>query len=34
MHSGTGRIVNAVDDDIPKSFVRSFSDISCIDNIL
>ena len=33
MYSGAGRIANAVDDNISKSFTRSFIDTSCIDNI-
>ena len=32
MYSGAGRIANAVDDDVPKSFTRSFID-TCIDSI-
>ena len=33
MCSGSGRIANAVDDNVPKSFARSFIDTSYIDNI-
>ena len=33
MYNGAGRIANAVDDNVPKSFARSFIDTSCIDNI-
>ena len=33
MCSGSGRIVNAVDDNVPKSFARSFIDTSYVDNI-
>ena len=33
MHSVAGRIANAADDNVPKSFARSCIDSSCIDNI-
>ena len=33
MYSGAGRIANAVDDNVPKSFARSFIDTSYGDNI-
>ena len=29
MYHGTGRIANAVDDSVPKSFAKSFIDTSC-----
>ena len=33
MYNGAGRIANAVDDNVPKSFARSFIDTSCVDKI-
>ena len=33
MYSVAGRAANAVDDNVPKSFARSFIDTSCIENI-
>ena len=33
MYSGAGRIANAVGDNVPKSFARSFIDTSYVDNI-
>ena len=33
MYNGAGRIANAVDDNVPKSFVKSVIDLSCINNI-
>ena len=32
MYSGAGKIDNAVNDNFPKSFARSFIDTSCTDN--
>ena len=33
MYNRAGRIANAVDDNVPKSFVKSVIDLSCINNI-
>ena len=33
MYSGAGRIANAVDGNVPKSFARSFIGTACIGNI-
>ena len=32
MYSGAGKIDNAVNDNFPKRFARSFIDTSCTDN--